>query len=89
MNERIKVNDGKAGVHSEVTVAREQKKIVIQAKVAFSKRSLKYLTKKFLKKQELRDFIRVVADSKNSYELRCVVSTVSSIVLCFQRVVIV
>ncbi len=74
MNERIKVNSGKAGVHSEVTVAREQKKIVIQAKVDFSKRSLKYLTKKFLKKSELRDFIRVVADSKNSYELRYVVA---------------
>jgi large subunit ribosomal protein L22e len=35
-----------------------------------SKRYLKYLTKKFLKKSSLRDFIRVVADSKNSYDLR-------------------
>lgn len=33
-------------------------------------RYLKYLTKKFLKKNTLRDYIRVVADSKTSYELR-------------------
>jgi len=31
---------------------------------------LKYLTKKFLKKNNLRDYIRVVASSSASYELR-------------------
>ena len=31
---------------------------------------MKYLTKKFLKKNNLRDYIRVVANSKSSYELR-------------------
>lgn len=33
-------------------------------------RYLKYLTKKFLKKNNLRDYIRVVATSKSNYELR-------------------
>lgn len=33
-------------------------------------RYMKYLTKKFLKKNNLRDYIRVVANSKSSYELR-------------------
>ena len=33
-------------------------------------RYLKYLTKKFLKKNNLRDYIRVVATSKANYELR-------------------
>ena len=33
-------------------------------------RYLKYLTKKFLKKNNLRDYIRVVAMSKTGYELR-------------------
>jgi len=28
------------------------------------------LTKKFLKKQQLRDYIRVIAGAKNSYDLR-------------------
>lgn len=31
---------------------------------------LKYLTKKFLKKNNLRDYIRVVATNKSAYELR-------------------
>jgi large subunit ribosomal protein L22e len=34
------------------------------------KRYLKYLTKKFLKKNKLRDWLRVIANSKESYELR-------------------
>lgn len=33
-------------------------------------RYLKYLTKKYLKKHSLRDWLRVVASSKDSYELR-------------------
>ena len=33
-------------------------------------RYLKYLTKKYLKKNNLRDWLRVVANSKTSYELR-------------------
>ena len=33
-------------------------------------RYLKYLTKKFLKKNNLRDYIRVVATSRANYELR-------------------
>ena len=33
-------------------------------------RYLKYLTKKFLKKNTLRDYVRVVANGKNKYELR-------------------
>jgi large subunit ribosomal protein L22e len=43
---------------------------VIATTDSFSKRYLKYLTKKFLKANGLRDYIRVLADSKNSYELR-------------------
>lgn len=34
------------------------------------RRYLKYLTKKYLKKNNLRDWLRVVANSKESYELR-------------------
>lgn len=35
-----------------------------------SKRYLKYLVKKFLKKQQLRDWLKVVATNKNTYEIR-------------------
>merc|ERR1712129_189011 len=46
------------------------KKIHVNAESPFSKRYLKYLSKKYLKAQQLRDFLRVVAPSKTSYELR-------------------
>lgn len=36
----------------------------------FSFRYLKYLTKKYLKKNNLRDWLRVVASDKETYELR-------------------
>ena len=35
-----------------------------------ARRYLKYLTKKYLKKQQLRDYLHVVASNKNTYELR-------------------
>ncbi len=47
--------------------------ITVRAKESeadLSKRYLKYLSKKYLKKQSIRDFVRVVASAKNSYELR-------------------
>jgi large subunit ribosomal protein L22e len=70
LHERIKVN-GKAGQLGEaVVVSRDKSKITIVTTGAFSKRYLKYLTKKYLKKHNLRDWMRVVASSKNSYELR-------------------
>merc|ERR1712179_464202 len=69
LNARIKIN-GRTGVFGDdLTIAREGSTIHVTAKVAFSKRYLKYLTKKFLKKQLLRDYIRVIARSPNSYYL--------------------
>ncbi len=65
LNDRIKV-DGKPGVLGDkVSVSRDSSKITVAAEMPFSKRYLKYLTKKYLKKQSLRDYIRVVADNKN------------------------
>lgn len=44
----------------------------MQAVEPFSKRYLKYLTKKYLRRIEIRDYIHVIAsnDKKNAYELR-------------------
>mmetsp|Transcript_5917 Transcript_5917/g.9187 ORF Transcript_5917/g.9187 Transcript_5917/m.9187 type:complete len:128 (-) Transcript_5917:90-473(-) len=67
---RIKVN-GKAGVWGgSVRLTRSNDKIELRVREPFSKRYLKYLTKKFLKKHQLRDWLRVVANEKDSYELR-------------------
>ena len=62
---------GKTGnFGKEVTLGRDKNKVVLTSAVPFSKRYLKYLTKKYLKKNNLRDWLRVVAATKDSYELR-------------------
>lgn len=69
--ERIKVGGKTSNLSNTVTVTREKNtKLVLNADVPFSKRYLKYLTKKYLKKNGLRDWLRVVACGKDSYELR-------------------
>ncbi|XP_017490137.1 PREDICTED: 60S ribosomal protein L22-like [Rhagoletis zephyria] len=70
LKERIKVNGKTNNLGSSVTVERNKSKILINANILFSKRYLKYLTKKYLKKNNLRDWIRVVATSKEAFELR-------------------
>ncbi|KAG0569633.1 hypothetical protein M758_6G100000 [Ceratodon purpureus] len=72
LHDRIKV-DGKAGVlGSAVSISREKNKISVTSESSFSKRYLKYLTKKYLKKHNVRDWLRVIASNKdrNVYELR-------------------
>merc|ERR1712070_63584 len=68
--DRIKVG-GKVGKLGElVTVSRDKAKVLVNADTAFSKRYLKYLSKKYLKKQNLRDWLHVISCSKTAYELR-------------------
>uniref|UniRef100_A0A8C7RGM4 Large ribosomal subunit protein eL22 n=1 Tax=Oncorhynchus mykiss TaxID=8022 RepID=A0A8C7RGM4_ONCMY len=57
LQERIKVN-GKAGNlgGGVVSIERSKSKISVNSEVPFSKRYLKYLTKKYLKKNNLRDW---------------------------------
>ena len=70
LHDRIKVN-GKIGVLGDaVVITREKHNIHVKADSPFSKRYLKYLTKKYLKKQNLRDFLHVIAPSNTVYELR-------------------
>jgi len=45
-------------------------KLSVTSSVPFSKRYLKYLTKKFLKKNQMREWLRVVATSKDTYTLK-------------------
>ena len=70
LEQRIKV-DGKMGnLGSNVSIASSKADIVVETKINFSKRYLKYLTKKYLAKQELRQYLRVISSSKNTYELK-------------------
>ena len=70
LQDRIKV-DGKAGNMGGgvLTIKRNKSKISVTSEVPFSKRHLKYLTKKYLKKNNLHDWLAVVTNSKESYEL--------------------
>ena len=70
LKDRIKVN-GKAGnLGKSVMVKHQKKKVIVRSTAGFSKQYLKYLTKKFLKKNQIRDWLRVIATGKNSYQLR-------------------
>ena len=70
LTQRIKVDHKTGNLGTSVTVATDKDSIVVESKIPFSKRYLKYLTKKYLKKQDLKEFLRVLASGKNTYELR-------------------
>jgi large subunit ribosomal protein L22e len=73
LHDRIKIGS-KTGVlaANNVVITRDRTKLTVAspADLNFSKRQLKYLSKRYLKKQQLRDYLRVVAASKGTYELR-------------------
>ncbi|KAE8355174.1 ribosomal protein L22e [Aspergillus coremiiformis] len=71
LHDRIKI-EGRVGQLGDKVVISQSGdgKIEVVAHIPFSGRYLKYLTKKYLKKQQLRDWLRVVATSKGVYELR-------------------
>ncbi|KAF2069766.1 hypothetical protein CYY_008918 [Polysphondylium violaceum] len=70
LTDRIKVEGKLGNLGTNVVVSRDKSKIIITTTIPFSKRYLKYLSKKFLKQRQIRDFLRVVATTKNTYELR-------------------
>merc|ERR1719487_856947 len=70
LTNRIKVEGKTGNLGEKISISRDKAKIQVNAEAPFSKRYLKYLTKKYLKKQQLRDFLHVIAPSKTSYELR-------------------
>ena len=73
LQDRIKIG-GKTQqlAANNVSISRDRTKLTVAAPadLGFSKRQLKYLSKRYLKKQQLKDYMRVVASSKNAYELR-------------------
>merc|ERR1739848_767614 len=69
LKEHIKV-EGKLGNLEKVSVENGAKKLTVTSDGPFSKRYLKYLTKRYLKKNNLREWLRVVAEDKPSYTLK-------------------
>lgn len=70
LREKVKVNGKTGNLGNVVHIERLKNKITVVSEKQFSKRYLKYLTKKYLKKNNLRDWLRVVASDKETYELR-------------------
>merc|ERR1712070_631377 len=68
----IKVEGKKGALGTSVAVSSDgsSKVVLVEPKIPFSKRYLKYLMKKYLKKQDLKEFLRVIATKKNTYELK-------------------
>merc|ERR1712113_801851 len=70
LQERIKVGGKTGNFGNDLVLERAKTKINLTSNLPFSKRYLKHLTKKYLKKNNLRDWLRVVASTKDAYELR-------------------
>merc|ERR1711963_1176412 len=67
LTEHIKV-EGKVGnLGNNVKVDAGKTNLTVNSEIALSKRYLKYLTKRYLKKNNLREWLRVVAEDKASY----------------------
>eukprot|EP00218_Dolichomastix_sp_CCMP3274_P011474 CAMPEP_0170133414 /NCGR_PEP_ID=MMETSP0033_2-20121228/1281_1 /TAXON_ID=195969 /ORGANISM="Dolichomastix tenuilepis, Strain CCMP3274" /LENGTH=118 /DNA_ID=CAMNT_0010368895 /DNA_START=113 /DNA_END=469 /DNA_ORIENTATION=- len=70
--ERLKVEGKTENLGEAVRVSRDKTKVTVTSELDMSKRYLKYLTKKYLKKHNVRDWLRVIASNKDRsvYELR-------------------
>ena len=69
LKEHVKVGGKTGNFGKDVTLGCEKNKVFLTSVVPFSKRYLKYLTRKYLKKIKLRDRLRVVSTTKDSYKL--------------------
>jgi len=68
--DRIKVGGKTGNLGDLVSVSRDKAKVMVTSETAFSKRYLKYLSKKYLKKQQLRDYLHVISTDEKTYQLR-------------------
>ncbi|KAK4546897.1 hypothetical protein LTR36_001629 [Oleoguttula mirabilis] len=71
LQQRIKVEGRTGNLGDAISVSNlGDGRIEVVSHQEFSGRYLKYLTKKFLKKQQLRDWLRVVSTAKGEYSLK-------------------
>lgn len=70
MIDHIKVQGKTNNLGETVKVVRDDTHVTVTSATPMSKGYVKYLTKRFLKKSQLRDWLRVVASDKASYKLK-------------------
>ena len=68
--ENTKLHGRKGKLGDKVKVTKEANVLTIATTMKYRKRYFKYLTKKFLKKKNLRDWLRILATGKGEYTLR-------------------
>ncbi|CCC69364.1 hypothetical protein NCAS_0C03740 [Naumovozyma castellii] len=67
--DHIKVEGSVGNLGNAITVSEDGSIVTIVSTTKFSGKYLKYLTKKYLKKNQLRDWIRFISTKTNSYKL--------------------
>lgn len=70
LTDRIKVNNKTGNLGDKVVISRKNAVVTVATIVPMSKAYLKFLTKKYLKKNQLRDYLRVTATEKRGYVLK-------------------
>jgi large subunit ribosomal protein L22e len=70
LHDAIKVDGKKGNLGTKVVISKDKNRINIQAEMPFSKGYLKYLSKKYLKREDLRNFLRVVATTKAGFDFK-------------------
>lgn len=70
LRDRIKVEGKKDNLGTAITLSRDATRVFVKSEIPFSKRYLKYLIKKYLKKLQLRDYLHVISTGKPSYEIK-------------------
>jgi hypothetical protein len=68
--EHIKVDGHLGNLGELISVTTEGTKVVVVSSTKFSGKYLKYLTKRYLKKNQIRDWIRFISVKKNQYKLQ-------------------
>ena len=68
----IKVDNKKGELGDVITVTSKGNTATVSSMIPFSKRYLKYLTKKYLKQAEILDYLKVNATSKTTYKVKYV-----------------
>ena len=68
--ENVKLHGKKGKLADKVKVNFAEDVLTISTTMKYKKKYFKYLTKKFLKKKSLRDWLRVLSTGKGAYQLR-------------------
>ncbi|KAH3681032.1 hypothetical protein WICMUC_000013 [Wickerhamomyces mucosus] len=69
LNDKIKVEGIVGNLGNDIVIEEKGNTVTVAATAKFSGKYLKYLTKKYLKKNQIRDWIRFVSVKQGVYKL--------------------